>query len=150
MTAHPLPHDKPSRAEVLDWLERQLGQSLSPAAQSDILQATGREGAQAEALMAGFAARFGVDLTGFRPRMHARAEAQVLRPGWPFAIPAPHGAAVPLSVSLLHAAATLGHWPVRYPVLPPARDLSAANLPLLAAGLVGATLLVLWAVPRLL
>jgi len=40
-------------------------------------------------------------------------------------------------------------WPVRYPVLPVARDLSVANLPLLMAGLVGATLRVLWAVPRL-
>lgn len=139
----------PSRADVLEWLEGRLGRELPPAAQADVLQATGREGSDAEALVAAFAARFGVDMTGFRPRMHARSDGQALRPHWPIPAPPPHGAIVPLSVSLLHAAAVAGRWPVRYPVLPPARDLSLANLPLLAAGLVAVTLLVLWGVPRI-
>lgn len=136
-----------SRDEVLDWLQDWLGTPLPPQAQADILQASGRDGAAAEALIAAFAARFTVDMAGFRPRMHSKAQA--LRPDWPFPVQPAHGALVPLSVSLLHAAAVAGRWPVRYPVLPPARDLSLANVPLLMTGLIGATLVVLWALPRL-
>ena len=138
-----------SRAEVLYWLQGWLGRDLTPADQADVLSATGREGAEAEALVAAFAARFGVDMAGYRLAMHARSPGQALRPGWPIPAPPPHGAVVPLSVSLLHTAALAGRWPVRYPVLPQVRDLSFANLPLLAIGLIGITLAVLWAVPRL-
>lgn len=138
-----------TRAEVLDWVQGWLGMTLPPAAQADVLQASGREGEGAEALVAAFAARFGVDMTGYQPLMHARSRGQALRPGWPFPTPLPHGAVVPLSVSLLHAAAVARRWPVRYPRLPVARDLSVANVPLLMAGLIAATLVVLWAVPVL-
>lgn len=139
----------PSRIEVLEWLQGWLGQDLTPAGQSDVLAASGRDGAEANALVVAFAERFGVDMTGYRLRMHARSNGQALRPGWPILVPPPHGAMVPLSVSLLHAAAVTHRWPVTYPVLPEVRDLSVVNLPVLAAGLIGMTLLVLWAVPRL-
>ncbi len=137
-----------SRAEVLDWVQDRLGRELAPDAQADLLRETGREGA-AEALIADFAVRFEVDMTGYQPQMHTRRANQLLRPDWPFPAPPPHGVAVPLSVSLLHRAAVAKRWPVRYPVLPVARDLSLANVPLLMTGLIAATLLVLWAVPRL-
>jgi|GEM_PF-2256923 len=143
----------PSRPEVLEWLQDWIGTTLPPVVQADVLHATGREGAEADALVAAFAAQFGVDMTGYQPRMHCRSNGQALRPDWPFPVPPVHGAVVPLSVSLLHAAAVARRWPVTYPKLPVVRglsvgrDLSVANVPLLMAGLIAATLLVLWAVP---
>lgn len=137
---------KPSRAEVLEWVQGRLGQALTPAAQADVLSATGCDGEEAAALTDAFAARFAVDMRAYRPEMHHHSAGHLLRPGWPFPLP---GVRVPLSVSLLHQAAVEGRWPVAYPDLPPERDLSLANLPLLLCGLTGATLLVLWAVPRL-
>lgn len=139
----------PTRTDVVDWLERWLGTPLTPADQADVLRATAAEAARADALIDGFAARFGVDMSGYQPLMHCRSPAQALRPDWPLPVPPPHGAIVPLSVSVLHAAAVAGRWPVRYPALPIARDVSLFNIPLLAAGLVVATLLVLWVVPRI-
>lgn len=135
----------PTRAEVLDWVQDWTGRSLSPVEQADLLRATTTAG---DSLVIAFAARFGVDLTGYRPRMHDLG-GQVLRPDWPLPVVPPHGVAVPLSVSLLSAAAQAGRWPVTYPDLPAVRDPSAANVPLLAVGLVAVTLLVLWALPRL-
>ena len=139
------------RVDVLDWVQGWTGKTLPPAAQADLISATG---APADALIADFGRRFAVDLTGYRPAMHDGG-GQAWRPGWPFAVRPPCGVAVPLSVSLLHAAALAGRWPVRYPDLPPVRelpllrDLSLLNVPLMVAGLVGVTLAVLWLVAAL-
>ena len=137
----------PTRAEVLDWVQGSLGVTLSPADQTDVLHGSGHDGTAAEALLSGFAERFAVDMAGCQPRMHSRSAAQGLRPDWPFPTSPPHAVFVPLSISLLHAAAVAGRWPVCYPILPDVRDLSVVNLPLLMLGLIAATLLVLWVVP---
>jgi len=139
----------PTRADVLDWLEGVVGARLTPAAQADVLAAARCDGDAAEALMGRFAARFGVDMRGYRPDMHHRRAGDLLRPNWPFPVQPRHGVLVPVSVSLLHGAAVARRWPVRYPDLPASRDLSFANLPLVMLGLVAATLLVLWLVPRI-
>lgn len=137
----------PSRDMVLDWVQDWAGVGLTPAEQSDVLRAAGHDTDRAEAVILAFATKFGVDMAGYRPPMHAHGAGQSLRPDWPVPMQPPHGVVVPLSVSLLHAAALARRWPVIYPTLPLVRDLSVLNVPLLMAGLVGAALLVLAVVP---
>lgn len=139
----------PTRAEVLDWIEAQLATRLTPAAQSDILRATGCDGDDAVDLMAAFARRFGVNMSGYQWDMHHRARRGMLQPGWPLPLRTPHGVPVPLSLTALHLAASTRRWPLTYPKTTPTPDYSWANLPLLAVGLPGLTLLLLWAIPRL-
>ncbi len=137
----------PTRSEVLDWLETRLNRRLSVVAQADLLAATGLDRSAARGLMAEYAARFAVDLADYRDEMHAGFESLQLTPGWPVPV---RGVRVPLSVTLLHDAAVNRRWRVVYPaVLPVVRDMSWINVPLLAAGLILATLTVMWAVPRL-
>ncbi len=140
---------QPTRDEVLDWLEARFARRLPALQQADVLRATGCDGSDADALIRDFAERFGVDMRGYRPMMHHHGDGRRLRPSWPVAVTPEHGVLVPLSVSLLHGAAVHRRWTVRYPDLPVAQDLSWVNLPLLATGLVAATMAVLWAIPRL-
>lgn len=140
---------QPSRDEVLNWLEARFARKLPAAQQADVLRATGYDGHDAEALMRDFAESFGVDMRGYRAMMHHHGDGRRLRPSWPVPVTPVHGALVPLSVGLLHRAAVDRRWTLHYPNLPVAQDLSWINLPLLAAGLLAATVAVLWAIPRM-
>ncbi|MES2665288.1 MAG: hypothetical protein V4712_04260 [Pseudomonadota bacterium] len=139
----------PTRAEVLDWIEGQLATRLSPADQADILRAAGYGGAGALTLMQDFARHFGVDLTGYQPAMHHAPDRGLLQMGWPIPARAPQGVAFPVSLTVLHQAASLKRWPVTYPGSAPAANYAWANLPLLILGLPALTALLLWVMPRL-
>lgn len=125
----------PGREDILMFIESRSGRRLTQMQEADVLAALDADGDAAAAFMASFAARFGVDLTGYEPRFHHRDAGRVLRPGWPFAPPHLFGVRLPVAVSTLTQAAQTGHWPVIYPVLTVAPSRQWLNVPLIVIGL---------------
>lgn len=125
----------PGREDILIFIEARSGRRLSPLQQADVLAALDADGEAASDFMNGFAATFGVDLTGYEPSFHHRDGATTLHPGWPIAPPHLFGVRLPVAVSTLVQAAQSGRWPVTYPVLTVAPSRQWLNVPLILIGL---------------
>ncbi len=104
-----------SRDQILQFAESELGKALPVEKQSDILRLTGTDGDDAVGFIAAFGKAFSVDLTGYEPAQHHFGEGWAVSLSWPFANPRIEHSKVPLSISLLHRAATEGRWPMTYP-----------------------------------
>jgi hypothetical protein len=130
------------RNAVLAWVETRAGRALSLAEQADLLATLPDAGE----LVAEFANAFGVDLQDHDPDLHRPDDPHALRLGWPFPLRPARGLRVPVSVSLLHAAAVAGHWPLQPPAPHRRADWSWANPLILGVGLPALTLAFLWLV----
>jgi hypothetical protein len=134
----------PSRADVLAWVTARAGRALNGAEQADLMAALPAEAGAT--LVQDFAAAFGIDLQDHDPDLHTIDDGGALRIGWPFPVTRPRGLRLPVSVTLLHAAALAGHWRLDPPAPQTRADWSWANPLILAAGLPLLTLALLWLV----
>ncbi len=134
-----------SRDQILQFAESELGQALPVEKQADLLRLTGTDGDDAVEFMAAFGKAFAVDLSGYEPAQHHFGEGWAISLNWPFANPRVEHSKIPMSINLLHRAATEGRWPMTYPqrktVAPPPWHL--LNFPILLIGLGAACALVL-------
>jgi len=136
-----------SRAAVLAWTEARAGRPLSGAEQADLMAAL--PAGASVALVPEFAAAFSVDLQDHDPDLHRIDEGGALQIGWPFPVVSAQGLRLPVSISLLHAAAQAGHWRLEPPAPQYRTDWSWANPLILGVGLPLLTLGLLWLVRAL-
>lgn len=133
-----------SRVEVLAWVQSCAGRALDGVEQADLLASLPL--ALAETLVSDFAVAFDVDLQGYEPDLHRLDRTGPLRLDWPVPAPRAKGQRIPVSISLLVAAAQAGTWPLTPPEPMSRPDFSWVNLPVLGLGLPLLTLALLWLV----
>jgi len=135
-----------SRVEEINALVREhTGARGALSEDTDLHGDLGLISLDLEEFLSEFAARFGVDLSGFLWYFHTDEDG--VSPGRLFfAAPQDRVARIPLRLALLYRAAELGRWPVDYPKhsLPPRRWDVLVNQCLVAATVLG----MLWWVAR--